>query len=366
MRIGILVPSYPSESSSAYIFVHARVKLYIKDSEVKVFSLGASNRRSFEGVDIVEEGYKSLIKEINNYNPDVLCVHYPSIPLLQVASKLLHYPHIVWIHGHDILLTTRITETKDLLKRIKKRVLTLPRLIIQFFAVRWYLKRVDRVVFVSNWLKREGERHSKLKIENFDIIPNPIDTELFRFEPPKEDNISRGVSLRSFSNSVYGLDVAIRAFSNLEGVSLDIYGRGGLYPSFVKLAESCNSTAKIHNRYIDNCRVADLYSQYGFFVAPSRSETQGVAMCEAMSCGLPIIATKVGGIPEYVRDGIDGYLVDSDDPKALREAIERLVSDRDLFLKMGVNARENIMNVCSGEAVLRREMAVINEVLDRE
>jgi glycosyltransferase involved in cell wall biosynthesis len=84
-------------------------------------------------------------------------------------------------------------------------------------------------------------------------------------------------------------------------------------------------------------------------------------MCEAMSCGLPIIASNIGGIPEFVRDGVDGFLVNSNDPKALFEAIKKLVSDKDLLIRLGKNARENVMNVCSGKIVLEKEISILLE-----
>ena len=75
-------------------------------------------------------------------------------------------------------------------------------------------------------------------------------------------------------------------------------------------------------------------------VLPSRREAQGLAILEAMAVGRPVVATRVGGIPEMVRDGVSGLLVPSNDPVALAAAIVRLLQDRPLAQRLGVAGRE--------------------------
>lgn len=82
-------------------------------------------------------------------------------------------------------------------------------------------------------------------------------------------------------------------------------------------------------------------------------------MCEAMCCGLPVVATSVGGIPEFVRDGVDGFLVPPDDPRALRRAVEDLVSDVSRLKAMGLAARENILRLCATDTVIARELSLL-------
>jgi len=77
-------------------------------------------------------------------------------------------------------------------------------------------------------------------------------------------------------------------------------------------------------------------------VVPSRSEPQGVVVLEALASGTPVIGSRVGGIPEMIEDGGNGWLVDSNDPGALRRAITIALADREHVNSMRGPARRSV------------------------
>lgn len=82
-----------------------------------------------------------------------------------------------------------------------------------------------------------------------------------------------------------------------------------------------------------------VYKGSDLFVLPSENETFGQVFIEAMSSGVPVIGTKVGGIPEIITDSYNGYLVTPDDASALAQRIEKLMNDKVLrqkFIKAGI------------------------------
>ncbi len=80
------------------------------------------------------------------------------------------------------------------------------------------------------------------------------------------------------------------------------------------------------------------------FVLSSLSEGLSVTLLEAMSTGLPIVATNVGGNTEIVEDGYNGFLVPPKNPKALSKAVEKLYLNRDLHKQMAINARKKAID----------------------
>jgi glycosyltransferase involved in cell wall biosynthesis len=98
-------------------------------------------------------------------------------------------------------------------------------------------------------------------------------------------------------------------------------------------AASIQSSVAFLGQRTDAFRVL---SEFDIFVLPSSErEGLGISMLEAMSCGLPVIATNVGGIPEVVRDGVNGFLVPPKNPHMLAERILRLLRDKNRAKSMG-------------------------------
>jgi N-acetyl-alpha-D-glucosaminyl L-malate synthase BshA len=112
-------------------------------------------------------------------------------------------------------------------------------------------------------------------------------------------------------------------------------------------------------------RIYEVLAQADLFLMPSELESFGLAALEAMACEVPVIATNVGGVPEVVTDGVDGYLVPVGDVgAAARYALEILTTPgraREMGQKARVNARKRY---CSNDIIPRYE-AYYRRVLER-
>lgn len=90
------------------------------------------------------------------------------------------------------------------------------------------------------------------------------------------------------------------------------------------------------------------------FVLSSLSEGLSLSLLEAQSAGLPAVVTRVGGNPEVIKDGYNGFLVPVNDETAFAEALYRLAREENLRVRMGVNARENVVNKFSLDRCIAR------------
>ena len=94
----------------------------------------------------------------------------------------------------------------------------------------------------------------------------------------------------------------------------------------------------------------------------SETESAPLTLLEGMSSGLPVVATRVGGIPEIVDDGVNGFLVQSKNPEAIAERILDLNADPELRRRLGDAARETVLERYTAEKVVGQYMEIYEEV----
>lgn len=120
------------------------------------------------------------------------------------------------------------------------------------------------------------------------------------------------------------------------------------------LGEQVQLTGKLTREHVINC-----YARAAVYVQPSRVAADGDrdgipnVLLEAMAMGVPVVATNVSGIPELVRDGCNGLLIEPDDPVALADAVARLIDDRSLGTELGLAARHTVTDTFDNDHNLR-------------
>jgi glycosyltransferase involved in cell wall biosynthesis len=108
-----------------------------------------------------------------------------------------------------------------------------------------------------------------------------------------------------------------------------------------------------------------VYRAADIFVLPSHSESCAMALLEAMACGLPVVATAVGGTSELVQDGINGCLVPPESPEALAAALARLIADPALRRAMGARNSELVRESYTWPVMANRYLNVYQQAIAR-
>lgn len=136
-------------------------------------------------------------------------------------------------------------------------------------------------------------------------------------------------------------DLLVAAFGRVDGeASLVVVGNGPLRERVEALARRSPASDRITlTGFVDHDCVPGVLASLDVLVLPSDYEELGSVLTEAMAAGLPVVATRVGGIPEVVEDGVTGLLVPPGDVDALADAVERLVADPALRHRMADQAR---------------------------
>ena len=133
---------------------------------------------------------------------------------------------------------------------------------------------------------------------------------------------------------------------------LDIAGEGECRSELEKLINDLMLTGRVRLRGVQPA--AEFLQSIDMFVMSSKREGIPVALLEAMARGMSIVATRVGGIPEVLRDGMDGLLCGSGQPEQLAETISRMIDDQSLRVSTAASARQRAISLFGIESYMGR------------
>jgi len=242
---------------------------------------------------------------------DLIDAHYfyPDGVAAALIARRLNKPVVITARGSDVNL--------------------LPQFALPRRWIRWAAGRAAAVIAVSQALKDEiarlGVPESKVS-----VLRNGVDLELFR---PLERSIVRnelglrGRTLLCVGNLLRskGQDVAIEALASLQDAELVIVGEGPDRRQFESLARSLNVANRV--RFVGGVpqeELARYYSAADVLVHASLREGWPNVLLEALACGTPIVASRVGGAAEIVRSDVAGMLVPERRAAAVADAVKRL------------------------------------------
>jgi len=147
-------------------------------------------------------------------------------------------------------------------------------------------------------------------------------------------------------------------------IEIDLFGDGNL-EEFKKLIEDNNLQEKVKIMgWISGEKKDEVLRNSDIFILPSYSEGLPMSILEAMAVGLPVISTPVGGIPEAVEDGINGFLVKAGDCVELTKKIDLLADDRALREEMGEQGYRIAKEKFDIKIIIKNLQEIYDELLE--
>jgi glycosyltransferase involved in cell wall biosynthesis len=250
-------------------------------------------------------------------------------------------------------------------------------------AHRLALSNVSRIIAVSEAVARSLRAQRIFDEDKIRVVPNGIDVRLYehaRDEFQRERNAARRplrVGILGELNEVKGQEDFVRAAAVVtekfdDEVEFLIAGgdasRGGEYRALVeRLVAELNLGE--HVRFVgrlDGDEVTRFLTSLDLFVSASRSEAFGMAMVEALACGVPVVATATEGATGIVEEGVTGSLVPVGDVRALAATVAALLEDEGRRRELGAQAREVARKRFDLERMVDATEHVYAEALGRE
>ena len=300
-----------------------------------------------------------LVREFKKSNIRIIHTHkYKDTILAAPAAKLCGIPHVVrTVHG--------LREPFDGLQAFKMSC---------YEAIERTVHRscVDSIIGVSSQIaaryKADGE------VSRVTCIRNGIDLEgksvqVNRWQIRKDLGIDSETCLIGTVGRLtpvkgipYLLDAARILLRQGANVKVLVVGDGSIRQDL--LAQAGNLGVGERVVFLGHREDTDVLLQaLDIFVLPSLSEGIPMALLEAMAASRPIVASRVGGIPEIIEDGVEGYLVEPMDVNNLAERCRRLIESPDVARKMGEQGRKRVNSEFSATAMADRVVSVYKEVL---
>jgi glycosyltransferase involved in cell wall biosynthesis len=216
---------------------------------------------------------------------------------------------------------------------------------------------IDRFIAPSSFLKSKLVEGG-FEPERITCLPNFVDVGSYRSSPAKGYFLYVGRLLYE-----KGIDVLIRATARLGRGSLHILGEGPAQAGLERLAAEVGASNVRFLGYRSGDELKRILSEAQFVVLPSRwYENLPFSIMEAFASGKPVVASDLGGIPEMVDDGVNGYLFPPGDVEALGERLARLLDDPLTAEEMGRRGREKAVQLYTAEHHYGCIMEIYREV----
>jgi glycosyltransferase involved in cell wall biosynthesis len=373
MKIGVITSAYPDYEDDPHgIFVHRLMKeIAKKGHEVHVLApyTGGETEYTLEGVhverfhyfyprrfeklsgragmiDNVKEGFLIKIQVLTFLffnvihsilklrKMDVVHVQWPIPNGLGAIflKKIYGIPYINTIHGEEVHLSKRYH---------------------LLFALRWLVNNSSKTI-TNSTATRKFCLEAGLDGDKIEVIPFGVDTDFFRpLDVYKDENIFQILSV-GYLIERKGFEYLIRAMPLVlekhKQARLKIVGSGPLESKLKELIYELDlgDEVEIVNNVSDE-ELLMIYNSSDLFVLPSIVDSQGnteglgVVLLEAMACGLPVIGSDVGGIPDIIEDEKTGLLVKEKDIVVLSKAILKLCNDENLLNKIASGGYDQII-----------------------
>ncbi len=239
------------------------------------------------------------------------------------------------------------------------------------YLIRMEKKQLSRASAVSTMSLHFAEHVSQAcnyALDKIKIIYYPIDTKKFY---PNNFNFPPTVTVVGRIEKRKGTHILIKAMESVwevyPNISVNLIGEeGDLKKSQLLESVKLENRKRIHfTGYLGHDELPDYYRKTTLYVTPTRYEGFGYTLLEAMACGVPVVATSVGAIPEVVDNGLTGLLVDAEDPKALANAILSLLSEESKRKEMGEQSRRKVLNTYTIEKIGKQTLDFYEKVLGR-
>jgi len=317
---------------------------YSMDNSITSKSIGSLQKLSYL------KALPQLKQAIRTFNPDILHSHLAtSYGLLGALTGFK--PFVVSVWGYDVFSFPEVS-------------------FIHRSMLKFVLTRATNVFSTSSFMAERTKRYTNRPLS---VTPFGIDCDVFS---PGNKTLSNTITLGMVKNleKWYGIETAIETLAYLKTLKspykfkLMLVGEGSMKSFFQDLTKKINVQDCVEFvGKVPYSEVQEYHKKIDIYLGIStyNDESFGVSLLEAQACGTPVIATKMGGLPEVVLENKTGIFVESKNPFQTADAIMKIISSPESYSDFSGLAREFVLQQYSIEKTTATMIGLYYEVLKR-
>ncbi len=234
--------------------------------------------------------------------------------------------------------------------------------------VRKNLAHAFQIASTSEAMKRRTEELVR-PLHPIRVTPFGVDTTRFFPSDVRGEPGVATIGVIKFLDPAYGIDTAVRAFRLIKnsyagGVRLVIAGAGPYEGRLKRLIEELGVSQDVSLLgQVPHREIPSLLRSFDVLLNLTKHESFGVAVLEASACGVPVVVTNVGGLPEVVVPGETGFLVPTNDANAAADAVLRIINDPELKKTLGEKGRQWVVDTYDWEGSVSRLESLYSDVI---
>jgi N-acetyl-alpha-D-glucosaminyl L-malate synthase BshA len=301
----------------------------------------------------------SKMVEVAEYEElDLVHVHYaiPHASSAYLAKQMLK-------GKHDLKVVTTLHGTDITLVGLEPSFLPL---------VKFSIEESDGVTAVSRFLKEKTLTNYDIA-KNIEVIPNFVDTGLYKpkdgcsyrkhIAPNKEKVLVHTSNFRQVKRVPDTLRIFAKVIEEIPA-KLVLVGDGPERSECERLSRQLNLYD--HVKFLGKQEgLVEILNASDIFLIPSQSESFGLAALEAMACGLPVISSSVGGLPELVRHNETGYIAEIGDIDRMAKYTLELLTNEKKYRLFSTNARERAVTMFDKSKVIPKYEEYYRKILEK-
>jgi glycosyltransferase involved in cell wall biosynthesis len=289
-------------------------------------------------------------KKLQEIQPDI--VHGQGTELDSgISGALSGFPNVLTIHGNMRLIAE------------VNRARPLSFLWLAARLERFTFPRTDGVVCITRYTENAVKRRTRRTW----VLPNAVDAEFFNVSatpdqtaPPVGLCVGTVCHRKNQINFIRALD-ALAAQRQFKIIFLGETISDNYSQEFLRLVRERKWCE--HAGFAGREELKTYFKRAAFLALPTLEDNCPMTVLEAMAVGVPVFASRVGGVPDLMEDGLTGLFCDPQDPASFSRALTRLLDDAELAKNLATNARENARRRFHPEVIARRHLEIYQEVL---